>query len=373
MNEVQILINKMGIEQYLKSGLRQYLINIGKGSIFNQLGEEQYQRFVEEIERTIGYEQLFEVTKYIKGVVYDIDDTIQKSSPLIQRYVNEHWSDYSQSELEFLKDDISAHRLRLEMIRSAIEKAKANNEKPDLSFLGYVHDAIIRINEKNNDEYYEFYEKPLHKAILNSERAIKNLDNYFEERDNLLEMDGRLPFDADGRLQEGYEGIDYATICSDKHTFPEANLEINLIFALLGRGKVYTLTAHNGISNDEGRELTCKKHLMKRINNNIINIGIRCHNQNDIHVRGERRQIQDKAKKFMKLHNLTSLEGYVLIDDNERHCSKWREYGGIAILVNRTNNPNLTNYNTIDSLNTLGILSILSSEMQKKKGKMLTL
>ncbi len=289
--------------------------------------------------------------KNLKLVVLDNDDTLFRSSPLINAHVERNWPQFSSQRLRIKERVITMVQYQYEEILKEIKRAQKNHEIPKLKELNINRNDVIKTgNPKLYTDFDEYYRIPLLEALEALEEAKFQKEMFLEERDATLEADGK---------KDANEGkIPYDLIYHERNWFPYVRQNVNDLYDIFGE-RLISLTAHNGIDDDNGRELAAKGDAIRRINPNIKHYGLRFHNRE--HIDGERRERNSKPVRIQNLFDLPDLQGVAVVEDSLAVLKMVYLAGGIPIYVNQNNNPNPENFAMVRSVKAESILRELAN------------
>ena len=203
--------------------------------------------------------------KNIKFVCLDNDDTLFRSSPLIQFHVEKNWPKFATRILKTKERVISMVQYQYDQISEEVSRARLHREVPNLPDFNITRNDVIKTNDNSRDGYpdymYEMYSRPVIEAAEALEQVKYEKEMFLEERDCTLEADGRL--------------------------------------------RLVSLTAHNGPENEKGREFEWKGEAIHRINPNIPHYGLPFHKER--HVEGIRRPRNSKIERLQEIYGLEDM------------------------------------------------------------------
>lgn len=258
----------------------------------------------------------------LKKLILDVDDTLYTSSPLIQFYIERTFPQFAKSKLLIKERTINALIQLQKLTDAEIEKARKENRAPILPNLNAQNNDIIRDSVKSSTNYeYDTYIRPSSELDECINDATYAKEMFMESRDAALEADGKLP------ISEGK--IPYHKIYVPGNRKPYVQQNLRELYNNFG-GDLSTLTAHNGIDDEHGREFEAKKDDIQLMVPNMRNDGLRFHATEHIED-GIRRPRNSKGLRIMHLYGLDNLNGVVNIDDSVDNCKDILEYGGSPI------------------------------------------
>ncbi len=285
----------------------------------------------------------------LKLVCLDNDDTMFRSSPLINYHVDRNWPRFATKILKVKERNISIVEYEYNRIFNIINQARRRGLIPNIPNFNINRNDVIKTKEERDYNSFEeeYYQRPLREIseALEMERYEKEM--FLEERDASLEADGKL---KDGVIpyHEIYlEGKDPWT--KEDRWFPYINENINALHNLFGE-RLISMTAHNGIDDMHGREFEAKREAIEKINKDLAqkHFGLRFHATE--HVPGIRRPRNSKALRIMDLYGLEDLTGVVVLEDSKVVLQDILEHNGIPIWVNQTGAPNPEGFAMVKSL-----------------------
>ena len=279
--------------------------------------------------------------EYIKGIGVDIDGTVFFLN-LIQDYVNKFFPQYSTKNLVSYKRSVTLWLKYQKKIHGILEEAERLGIEPDLSELYTImfpdgQDEVVResVREKNasvilglSEEEWRHYKLYIEPGLMVDEGlkgAQHNLDMFYERRDSVLE--------ADGKKDDGL--IPYDKIYSDKNWLPYAKENLKVLYNDFGE-RLFMLSAHNGKSASEGREIQAKIEEIQRVCPGLKVYGLRFHDSEYDINSDERRSRALKSNAIRKIFGIDSwkpIEGFVVPDDAPFVNDEIYEAGGVPVHV----------------------------------------
>ena len=282
--------------------------------------------------------------KNLKLFVLDNDDVLFKSSPLIQFHVEKNWPNFSSSRLTTRERQISIDLEYRKFVANEINRVKKVAEEtgileiPNLPDLNIIRNDVIKIEgTKDSDFEYEYYIRPLEEIDKCLELARYDKEMFLENRDALVE--------ADGKLEKGV--IPYDEIYNENNWIEYTRNNVSELYNIFG-DRLISLTAHNGIDDMHGREFDAKGEAVHKIEKNINHYGLRFHNSE--HIPGIRRPRNSKGLKIKEIYGLDTLEGVVIADDSMDNCLDIYKHGGTPIFVNPSNKTNQYGFAMVRSI-----------------------
>lgn len=268
--------------------------------------------------------------KNLKLFILDNDDVLFESSPLIQYHVERNWPKYSKAILQNRERMVSIVQYQYDQINNIIENARKNGEIPNIPNFNVNRNDVIRETDTVEADFEDkYYRRPLLEIGQVLEQAKYDKEMFLENRDATVEKDGKLD------IIHGL--IPYHEIYREDNWFPYTKENVNQLYDVFGE-RLISLTAHNGIDDNHGREFEAKENSLHQMNPNIKHYGLRFHKTE--HIDGVRRPRNSKAEKIQNIYGLDDLNGVVILDDSMANCLDIYNHGGTPILYNPLNNPN---------------------------------
>lgn len=285
----------------------------------------------------------------IKFVCLDNDDTLFRSSPLIQFHVEKNWPRFATTILKAKERAISMVQYQYDSIVEEVRRARLAGDIPNLPNFNITRNDVIKTNDSSQEGYpdfeYEVYSRPLIEAAEALHQVQYEKEMFLEARDCTLEADGRLS-DEEGK-------IPYKEFYMERNWFPYVKENVNDLYKQFGE-RLVSLTAHNGPENEKGREFEWKGEAIHRINPNIKHYGLPFHKEK--HIDGIRRPRNSKIERLQDIYDLDDMQGVVFLEDSKEVLRMVKEAGGIPIYVNTGGFPNPEGYPMVRSVRLESVL-----------------